>query len=96
MASMARSSLSAGGARSAAIAAAARRRREIARTMRAVERALAREVVVDHRLVDRGAAGDAIDAGAGEAARGELARGGGEDARSGVRGRGGGRAIKLG
>ena len=47
---------------------------------RAVERLLAAEVVVEHRLVDAGAAGDAVHAGAGVAALGELERGGGEDA----------------
>ena len=47
---------------------------------RAVQRLLAAEVVVEHRLVDAGAAGDAIDAGAGVAARGELDGGGGQDA----------------
>ena len=47
---------------------------------RAVEALLALEVVVEHRLVDLGAAGDAVDAGAGEAALGELEGGGGEDA----------------
>ena len=46
---------------------------------RAVQPLLAVEVVVEHRLVDAGAAGDAIDAGAGEAARGEFDGGGGED-----------------
>ena len=39
----------------------------------AVERGLAGEVVVDHRLVDARGAGDAIDAGAGEA-RGRRTR----------------------
>ena len=53
----------------------------------AVERALALEVVVDHRLVDAGAAGDAIDAGAAEPALGELEGGGGEDAVGGDAGR---------
>ena len=38
----------------------------------AIERGLAAEVVVDHRLVDARGAGDAIDAGAGEPAGGEL------------------------
>ena len=37
-----------------------------------VQRGLAAEVVVEHRLVDAGAAGDAIDLGAVEAAGGEL------------------------
>ena len=46
----------------------------------AVERGLAAEVVVDHRLVQARGAGDAVDAGAGEAARGELGRGGGKHA----------------
>ena len=45
----------------------------------AVERGLAAEVVVDHRLVEAGGGGDAVDAGAGEAVGGELAAGGGED-----------------
>ena len=45
----------------------------------AVERRLAAEVVVDHRLVEAGGAGDAVDAGAGEPARGELGGGGGEE-----------------
>ena len=40
-----------------------------------VERRLAVEVVVDHRLVDVRGAGDAVDVGAGEAARGELGGG---------------------
>ncbi len=53
----------------------------------AIQSLLALEVVVEHRLVDAGAAGDAVDAGAGEAARGEFDRGGGED---GVRGDAGG------
>ena len=47
---------------------------------RAVELALAAEVVVDHRLVDTGAAGDAVDTGAAEAALRELLFGGGENA----------------
>ena len=42
----------------------------------AIEGGLAAEVVVDHRLVDAGGAGDAVDVGAGVAAGGEL-RGGG-------------------
>ena len=46
----------------------------------AIEPLLALEVVVEHRLVDAGAAGDAIDAGAGEAVLGELEGGGGQDA----------------
>ena len=61
-------------------AAGARRRREDLAEQRAVEALLAVEVVVEHRLVHAGAAGDAIDAGAGEAALGELEGGGGEDA----------------
>ena len=44
----------------------------------AVETDLAREVVVDHRLVDARLGGDAIDARAGEPAGGELGPGGGE------------------
>src|SRR6266487_2258980 len=43
---------------------------------RAVQLLFAREVVVEHRLVHAGAAGDAVDAGAGVAAFGELERGG--------------------
>ena len=46
----------------------------------AIEALLALEVVVEHRLVDAGAAGDAVDAGAGEAVRGEFEGGGGQDA----------------
>ena len=45
----------------------------------AVERRLAVEVVVDHRLVDAGGGGDAVDVGAGKAAGGELGGGGGEE-----------------
>ena len=56
-----------------------------------VELALAREVVIDHRLVHAGAAGDAIDAGRGEPARGELVGRGSEDAAAG-----GGRGPKFG
>ena len=50
----------------------------------AVEAELALEVVVDHRLVDAGPARDAVDAGAGEAAGGELDPGGAEDVAAGV------------
>ena len=50
-----------------------------------VEGALVREVVVDHRLVDARAAGDAIDGGGGEAVGAELVAGGGEDALFGCR-----------
>ena len=42
-------------------------RREMLADDGGVERALVREVVVDHRLVDAGAAGDAVDGGGGEA-----------------------------
>ena len=52
----------------------------------AIERGLALEVVVDHRLVQARGAGDAVDVGAGVAARGELGGGGGEDAVAGVGG----------
>ena len=45
-----------------------------------VNRALAPEVVIEHGLVDPGTAGDAIDAGAGEAAGGELGRSRSQDA----------------
>ena len=55
-------------------------RREHLAQQRAVEALLALEVVVEHRLVHPGAAGDAVDAGAGEAALGEFEGGGGEDA----------------
>ena len=48
----------------------------------AVERRLAAEVVVDHRLVEAGGAGDAVDAGAGEAVGRELGGGRGEEARA--------------
>ena len=51
---------------------------------RGVEGALVREVVVDHRLVDAGAAGDAVHGGRGEPARAELVGGGGEDAAAGA------------
>ncbi len=46
---------------------------------RAVQLPFAREVVIEHRLVHGGAAGDAVDAGAGVAALGELERGGMQD-----------------
>src|SRR5688500_15855789 len=46
----------------------------------AIERGLAGEVVVDHRLVQPGGARDAVDVGAGVAFGGELAGGGREDA----------------
>ena len=79
-------------------AAAARRsaaqpladRRTVLAEHGAVQRVLAGEVVVDHRLVDAGAAGDAVDGGRGEAARAELEGGGGEDAAAGAGGLGGG------
>ena len=64
-------------------------RREMLADDGGVEGALARKVVVDHRLVDAGAAGDAVDGGRGEAARAELVGGGGENAAAGA-GRGGG------
>jgi hypothetical protein len=44
-----------------------------------VQPLLAAEVVVEHRLVDAGSAGDAIDAGAGIAAGGEFDGGGREN-----------------
>ena len=47
----------------------------------AVQRQLAAEVVVEERLVDARAAGDAIDAGGGEAAVREFVGGGAEDRR---------------
>jgi hypothetical protein len=47
------------------------------------------EVVVDHRLVEAGACGDAVDGGGGESAEGELGGGGGEDALAGIRSGGG-------
>src|SRR5690606_34598717 len=50
---------------------------------RPVQLRLAREVVVEHGLVDAGAAGDAVHAGAGVAVLGELRRGGGQDALGG-------------
>ena len=46
---------------------------------RAIERDLASEVVVDHRLVHAGAGGEAIDPGAAEAVGGELHARGLED-----------------
>ena len=52
---------------------------EYAPQQRTVERLLALEVVVQHRLVDVGAPGDAVDAGAGKAAFGELEGCGVED-----------------
>src|SRR5690606_8916917 len=45
----------------------------------AIERGLAAEVVVDHRLVQAGAGSDAVDLGAGEPAGGELGGGRGEE-----------------
>jgi hypothetical protein len=53
-----------------------------------VEGLLAVEVVVDHRLVEAGAGGDAVDGGGGEAAESELGGGGVEDALTGVGRRG--------
>ena len=53
-----------------------------------VERALVRKMVVDHRLVDAGTAGDAIDGRGGETVGAELVARGGENALSGVRRRG--------
>ena len=61
----------------------------------AVERRLAPEVVVDHRLVDAGGAGDAVDVGAGEAARGELGGGGGEQPLAAARFRRAGAPSRL-
>ena len=49
-----------------------------------VQGGLVPEVVVDHRLVDAGGPGDAVHAGAVEAAGGELGRGGGEEAVAGI------------
>ena len=49
-----------------------------------VERALAAEVVVEHRLVDAGAGGDAVGAGGVVAALGEFVRRGAEDGGAGV------------
>src|SRR6185436_7799112 len=49
-----------------------------------VERALAAEVVIQHRLVDAGAGGDAVSAGGVVAALGELVRGGTEDRGTGI------------
>ena len=59
---------------------ALRRDGERAPEQRAVQALFAVEVVVEHRLVHAGAAGDAVDASAAEAAGGEFDRGGGEDA----------------
>jgi hypothetical protein len=59
----------------------------------AVEGVLAVEVVVDHRLVEAGFPGDAVDAGAGEAVGGELPGGGGEEAGAGIGAGGGARAT---
>ena len=56
---------------------------------RLVERGLALEVVVEHRLVDAGAGGDAVDLGAVEPAGGELLGGGREDPVAGGGGAGG-------
>ena len=47
---------------------------------RAVKSLLAVKMILEHRLVDAGAAGNAIDARTGVAALGELEGGGGEDA----------------
>ena len=49
-----------------------------------VELALAAEVVVEHRLVDAGARGDAVGAGGVVAALGELERRGAEDGGAGI------------
>jgi len=50
-----------------------------------VEGELVVEVVVDHRLVEAGAAGDGVDGGAAEAVEGELGDGGGEDGLAGIK-----------
>ena len=50
----------------------------------AVELGLAAEVVVNHRLVQAGGGGDAVDAGAGKAVRGKGGGGGGEDTIAGA------------
>ena len=52
-----------------------------------VEGDLVVEVVVDHRLVDAGAAGDGVHRGAAEAVGGELGDGGVEDVLAGIAGR---------
>src|SRR5207248_2021316 len=49
-----------------------------------VERALVRKVVIDHRLVDAGAAGDAVHGGGGKAPGAELVARGGQDAAAGA------------
>ncbi len=49
----------------------------------AVELGLVAEVVVDHRLVQAGGVGDAVDAGAGKAVRGKGGGGGGKHAIAG-------------
>ena len=51
----------------------------------AIERRLAGEVVIDHRLVDARGAGDAIDIGAGEASRRKFGGGRSEHAGDGMR-----------
>ena len=82
--SIRRSSWAAGGAGCAAIAAQAfGDRREVIADDGGVERALVREVVVDHRLVDAGAAGDAVDGGGGKAASAEFVGGRRQDTRAG-------------
>ena len=90
MPAMARSILSAGaaGAGGDRLQALGGEREHLAQ-QRAVEALLALEVVVEHRLVDPGAAGDAVDARAGEAALGEFEGGGGEDRGRARRGQGG-------
>ena len=87
----------ASGVRSEATTAATRRSHppNMSREDLAVERRLAAEVVVDHRLVDAGGAGDAVDVGAGVAAGGELGGGGGEHAGAGIDGRRGARGRVL-
>ena len=54
--------------------------REMTAQQRPIERLFTAEVVIEHGLVDASAAGDTVDAGAGESARGELDGGGGENA----------------
>jgi hypothetical protein len=58
-----------------------------------IEGALIGEVVIDHRLVDARASGNAVDGGGGETERPELVGGRGEDPGAGVWGAGRRRAI---
>ncbi len=51
-----------------------------------IERALVGKVVIDHRLVDPRALGDAVDGGGGKAAGAKLVAGGSEDSLAGVGG----------